>query len=569
MSARAKGRGPGTAVLLYWLLVVCGLAGLTVLRFEDLAEVAALWIGSVVGVAVGQLSAHLRLRAWLLGLGLVTALWFALPVLLAGLGPSVETGALAFVPALICGYLSLSERAGLVAFWSPAVLWMLIIVDGSDASALEARGALPFAVGLSALFVAFLRARETRRAALWRAHGDARIAAPVSRTVLRASPLRSATELGWTAIVGASALVLAAWIAPHLWQKEQAKHASAPPSVAATSGEGAGQPCCPDDPFVEAPRARTKEYFTPRRSQREAERERLLARCTQCRFGKPVASWQSGAGVTGGSTYGSSASYEGEPVGLGGGGVVVSAGGGGAMAGVEPSPEPLPATAAPVAPVTPFVATTPSSPPAPPVVEPSATIGAATDKPTTPEPVASPTPAAVEVAAPPAPPAPAEVSPAPALGAPVAVPAHEHASSLPDAGVPWRSALAISVAALAVLVLVRVVRRALTLRHLARPFWAEPVDQRISNHWQRILVALADAGVRVAPGEQPRALAVRTRIEGMEACATILERVRHGVRVDAGDLDAMDSAADAAVRAARRGLGPLARAAAWLRAPLA
>ena len=34
----------------------------------------------------------------------------------------------------------------------------------------------------------------------------------------------TASQIAWTAFVGASALVLAAWIAPQLWQKEQGKH---------------------------------------------------------------------------------------------------------------------------------------------------------------------------------------------------------------------------------------------------------------------------------------------------------------------------------------------------------
>lgn len=116
--------------------------------------------------------------------------------------------------------------------------------------------------------------------------------------------------------------------------------------------------------------------------------------------------------------------------------------------------------------------------------------------------------------------------------------------------------------------LVRAARRQLTLRHLARPFWAETLDQRISNHWQRVLIALADAGIHPTDGEQPQALAKRVAIEEMVACATILERVRHGVCVDASDLDLMDASATAVVSAARRQAGATGRAAAWLRWPL-
>jgi len=142
------------------------------------------------------------------------------------------------------------------------------------------------------------------------------------------------------------------------------------------------------------------------------------------------------------------------------------------------------------------------------------------------------------------------------------------AGATPAAPAPWKSTLALCLGALGIHVLLRAARRQITLRHLARPFWAETLDQRISNHWQRVLIALADAGIHPTGGEQPQALAKRVAIDGMTTCATILERVRHGVRVDATDLDAMDASATAVVVAARRQAGATARAAAWLRWPL-
>jgi hypothetical protein len=44
---------------------------------------------------------------------------------------------------------------------------------------------------------------------------------------------------------------------------------------------------------------------------------------------------------------------------------------------------------------------------------------------------------------------------------------------------------------------------------LARPFWAETLDQRISNHWERMLIGLRDAGIQATNDEQPEALAKR------------------------------------------------------------
>jgi hypothetical protein len=116
---------------------------------------------------------------------------------------------------------------------------------------------------------------------------------------------------------------------------------------------------------------------------------------------------------------------------------------------------------------------------------------------------------------------------------------------------------------------VEVGARKLTLRHLARPFWSETLDQRISNHWERMLISLRDAGIHAANDEQPEALAKRVGIEGMETCATILERVRHGVRVDIDDLATMDAAAGAVYRQARQKAGIAARTASLVRWPLA
>jgi hypothetical protein len=119
----------------------------------------------------------------------------------------------------------------------------------------------------------------------------------------------------------------------------------------------------------------------------------------------------------------------------------------------------------------------------------------------------------------------------------------------------------------ALVLLGRAVRRAVTLRHLARPFWSEPLDQRISNLWERMLVGLRDAGLEPGAGEQPGAFARRVGIAGMETCATILERVRHGVRIEDGDLASMTTAADQVFRAARDRAGFASRATAWLRSP--
>ena len=58
----------------------------------------------------------------------------------------------------------------------------------------------------------------------------------------------------------------------------------------------------------------------------------------------------------------------------------------------------------------------------------------------------------------------------------------------------------------------------------------------MSNLWQLTLVGLRDAGFRARAGEQPEELARRVRVDGVGACASVLERARHGLGVDDGDL---------------------------------
>lgn len=115
----------------------------------------------------------------------------------------------------------------------------------------------------------------------------------------------------------------------------------------------------------------------------------------------------------------------------------------------------------------------------------------------------------------------------------------------------------------------RPLRRAVALRHLRQPYWAEPLEQRVSNLWQLALVGLRDAGFCARAGEPPEELARRVRVDGVRDCASVLERARHGLGLDDGDLAAMSRAADLAYRAARARLSIFARAASAIRWPLA
>jgi hypothetical protein len=568
MTASTKATTPAlpprtaTASLLYWLLVVCGLAGITLQRLDALDDVMLLWGGTVVGLALGQLVAWARLRVWVLAALGMTSLWLS-PVFFIVFYNSVhgpaETCFYAFLPAAICGYLSLSERGALVAFWYPAVLWMMVVLDGAGAAKFDTRTALPLVIGLGALFIAYLRARETRRVALWRSHAAVRLATPTARAVLRASPLRAASQHAWTVLAGGSALVLTAWIAPHLWQTEQGKHPSAAAVAtgargttgAASSAAGGAQPCCSQSSLIDTKRVRVREYFPLVHGHDEGQELAAASPCTTvCQEREP--SWTA-----------LSDDYEG--FGTGGAGDGQSHSTGTSPPAYHYNDGPAPTTMGGAAP--------PALPSVPPHRAPITDV-------VTPAPVTTAMPAAVTAPTTATPASPKAIAPAtqqtasvvsgkPSTATTVVVLEPAAAAPTLTSTPPWKSALVLCGGVLALHLLVRAVRRKLTLRHLARPFWPETLDQRISNHWERILIGLRDAGIHTTNDEQPEALAKRVGIEGIETCATILERVRHGVRVDVDDLATMDAAAGTVYRAARQKAGLSARAAALVRWPLA
>jgi hypothetical protein len=572
ITTRAAGPTAGSLAgpLIYWLLVVSGLSAVTLVRLHDPSDLGPIWLGTVFGVALGQLLAFLRVRWWLpIAIAIPTGSFFAplLAMFLYGvLGKDLEPTMLAFFPAAVSGYLSLSERGALASFWFPAVLWMLAILDGSggalDTTVGAPLGALPFVIALGVLFVAFLRARESRRVVLWRAFGSIRIAPARPRTVLRSSPVRAAASAAWLALVGAGALVLTAWVAPLLWQKDQTR-ATNGPGMGMASGAGyvPGDPlpCCP----AGGRREQIREYFDVRRG-RMVDFEH--ASCRVCPTRADGYSWSgSDPSVAQGQWY-----YDGgwkldptpswsrnigtpTPTWHASG---TSGGSGTTSAYTPPAPvvPPQPIVPAPIVPAPP-----PPTVAAPPPVRPRPTVVARPPAPV-PTPAKRTTPRPVAVATAPAVASPTvgvpSVAVSPALDAPV------------EATPPWRWMLALSIAVLFAHLLVRALRRQLTLRHLARPFWNEAFDQRISNHWERMLIGLRDAGIQPRPNEAPAVFARRIGVAGMDVCATILDRVRHGVQSSTADLEQMSAAASAVYATARRKAGFAARATAWLRWPL-
>ncbi|MBS2019591.1 MAG: hypothetical protein JST00_42410 [Deltaproteobacteria bacterium] len=548
--------------LLYWLLVVAGLGGFTMKRLAagTLDDLAPLWTATVMGVALGQLFAWRRVRGWLPIAIALAGIWL-LPILYAFLclflGEGASTWALAFVPAAICAYLSLSERGALVAFWYPAVLWMLVVFDGATPTRIELHRAAPIFVALTAFFAWFLRAREARRARLWVEHGPGRLATPVATTILRSSPLRASANVAWSGLAGSGALVLAAWVGPRLLQTDESSSRSTALHAQASArpyGEG-GLPCCPSQ--AEAKRERTREYFSILGDTKsEGSSTAPMPACEAC---PTTASTAVGPESDGAFSTSAGYVYRGAP--------------GGTYAGAGLAEDPRdPWSNVGWADRSPgYGDPAPSYPPTA-YYQPTTTTNTAAPTPIAQAPVPTPPPS---VDAPkPAPTPPPASKPAPAL-APVVThgTVHPEVTSSPkmsapasaDWPSPWRSGLALALGLVTARVLVRIARRRILLRHLTEPYWRESVDQRISNHWERMLIGLRDAGIVPKAGEQPLAFARRVGIEGMTTCATILERARHGVRIEEEDLASMRASASAVYRSARERAGFAGRAVASLR----
>ena len=548
-----KRRIPITTAGLYWILVLCGLVGTTLLRRDHTDQLVPLWIGTVGGVTIGQLASRLRIRPLVPLLLIPATAWIILPFSFyffaySGMSSGAAEGlALAFFPSLLGGYLSLSERGGLVAFWYPVVLWMIVILDhplDARLTAFHPQAALPFLVLLGALFVAFLRARETRRVTIWEGHGSPRLALLPRRTVLRSSPIRGVLSVVWTGAIGGVALLLTWWVAPQLWQKDQDLQREELAQTVA-GGSTASLPCCES----RLRRARIREYLPLGATEESTPSCRWCATPTQTvapienrpLYGAPTyaGGWSAGLGNEGPSnvepsTVSTSTAWTDVPA-----APVLAPG------SIRPIPEVVPPIAA--APKPGLPATLPKThdgvvPTAKPVVRHD---GVATS---TSQPAfrgSGYTTGSAYVEAP-----------------------QPTSSPLPSSA-PWPWMFAAAIVGVLAHVLLRMLRRTITLAHLARPFWKEPVDQRISNHWQRMLIGLRDAGIQEGRDESPSAFARRIGIEGMESCATILERVRHGVRIEEHDLANMASGASAVFTRARERAGLSGRAAAWLRWPLA
>jgi hypothetical protein len=662
--------------LMYWLLLIAGLALFTTTRRGDSAVTAALWVGAIAGTLLGQHFALHNYRLWISALAIAAISLYCAP--LVWIGHASAQLWLSFIPAALCGFWSLGDRSALAALWFPTVLWMLTILDRSDRIAADGSAAILLG-GLAGLFICFLSLRESRRVALWRSVAAEPLAPALPTELLREPPGRQLARAGWWLTVGALTVAITVWLVPPLWQSETL---GGPPVATATAtaiATGTGRPCCPVHGDADTVSSRVKEYLDlglGHDTVTAAPREGI--NCRRCSTPAPsipapgavvadrhgdIIAWSGRSSppstgivvdmsgerrtdaapvyraVSPGRRHGHSSvhvapgardSLVPDPSGrfdASAPAPVVSTGpsapdpwardptpatGDAASSATAPSRvtsvstpdragvpsgEPLWSTPrhpttdpAPAAPMTghaaePSVASASSSHPWParPQAEPLAPaspaipdqrLASAGEPPRPPSPTPPPPrSAAPPAAAPRAPTAsPSAVPPPPPPAGTTGRPTAQSRAATRIADPSLLSWLAFAVVAAVVSQIVRLglrpLRRLVTVRHLRRPFWDETIAQRISNAWQLALVGLRDAGWRTGPSEPPRDLARRAGVDGLDRCATILERARHGVGLDAGDLAEMQTSADTAYRAARTGVGGLPRLLAWLRWPL-
>jgi hypothetical protein len=564
VTPRTRDRLATPVVLLYWLLVAIGLGmyGLIV----STNALLPLALGSLLGGVLGHVLALRDVRTWLVVALLVFVVYIGVPLAADAVVPREFW--MAFVPAALCAYASLAERWSLAALWFPVVLWMLTILDRTrGVRALDDLGLALLGV-LAVSFVAFLRARETRRVGLWRTVGATPLAIAEPVLVRREARPRMLARAAWSLGTIAATIAVTAVIGPKLWQLETAR-AHRPAAVAQS-----GLPCCHPEERVD--RTRVREYLDLGRGT-ETGQDKWNS-CKPCRSGRGHLSWDVAYGDYP-EVYAPPTELSVPPGDYNSAAPGPSGSYSGSIAAGEPS---YTRPSIPHEEVAPTYSPPPITPPSnlaspPPVVTPP------------PAPVPPPAPAPARVEPPPPPlPAPTPVAPTPPPPTPPPAPAeHPPASAMaPAASAPpiepqgegdrrtqilYALVLLVAGAVLyqVIALLLRPVRRAVTLRHLRKPFWDETVDQRISNSWQLALVGLRDAGWRHDAGEAPRDLAQRTGIAGMERCATILERARYGVGITDGDLSEMSTTADAVYRQAHANASPMARAVSWLRWPLA
>ena len=327
-------------VAVYWTLLILGMVTYTSLRLDALTQLEPVWTGAIGGSALGQLLAAKRYRTWLAMMIVLAIAMLLLPQMPHELGGKRLW--LSFLPAALCGYWSLGDRTSLAAFWFPAMIWMLSILDGTHANALPGREGLVLFAALAALFVVYLRVREERRVALWQTIAAEPLATSKPAVIVQDRTAAQVASGAWALLVTGLGFGVTAWLAPLLWQPEvnagghstartlDVAYATATTNYIATrdrrlevarqraatyqrvpgeyhvTGSYAGSyelapsadadslaaynereppklPCCPIDDEIDTKHVRVKEFLALGRSDEQVEHKPTFA-CRQCTY---------------------------------------------------------------------------------------------------------------------------------------------------------------------------------------------------------------------------------------------------------------------------------------------
>jgi len=121
----------------------------------------------------------------------------------------------------------------------------------------------------------------------------------------------------------------------------------------------------------------------------------------------------------------------------------------------------------------------------------------------------------------------------------------------------------------------RPLRRAWLLRHWRKPVYGVPPTERASNLWRYVTIALGDVECRPKTGETheqavERLIQVRTASggplpEGLAETRELYERVRFGLGIPTGSLEALQAQAERAFASVRAPMTPWQRVTCWWR----
>src|SRR5262245_3691703 len=88
---------------------------------------SGLWTGAMFGTAFGFTLGLTRVRLWITLLVIVGAMGFGIPM--EPMSAQMKVFWYSFPPATVFAALAVADRWSLAAFWYPAVIWMLSILD--------------------------------------------------------------------------------------------------------------------------------------------------------------------------------------------------------------------------------------------------------------------------------------------------------------------------------------------------------------------------------------------------------------------------------------------------------